>query len=143
MNEPLGRESGKQPLYGPLLKMQLHHLIGYNTWVLKDHRTNGRGSAPFPKLLIAWPGYPKAVHGFGPSRIGPLALIYSGEDALSAIRITRGILQGIGTENLKRTGNRRAKVVLRERDCLLGILQHGAQFLNLLAQFGLALSGCL
>src|ERR1035441_7430983 len=106
VNKTLGGKAGKKALDGPLFKMKLHHFIGHNDWVFKDDRTNRRGPAPFPQLLIAWAGYPETVHGFSPGRIGPFTLVHSREDALITIDIARGSLQWIRTEDLKGAGDR-------------------------------------
>ena len=56
VDKALRGEAAEEPLNDPVLQVEVNHVLVHGASVVEDDRTNGRFSAPFPGLLIAFPG---------------------------------------------------------------------------------------
>ena len=75
VDESLSGEPAEQALDDPLLKVKVNNFIGHVAGVLEHDRPDGRGTPPFPRLLIVFSRCPQRVHRVAPGRIGTFTLV--------------------------------------------------------------------
>src|SRR5213594_2835770 len=121
MQKALGREPAEEPLHHTLLQVEVDDSLVHATRIFKHDGTNRRIAAPFPWLLVAFPGNTQAVHCLEPRRIGAFALIDCRECKSSRIAILSRCkrLEWLGPGDLQGAGDCVAEVLFFEADAFL------------------------
>ena len=114
--------------------MQVNDFVGHRAGVLENHRANGGYATPLPRLLFARAGNPERIHGVGPGRIGPFALVERWErTARWAFFHRRNRFERFGSDEFQRRRDGRAEVSLVQADASLRIFQQVSERIDLFA----------
>ena len=143
MDEALRAKAREQPLGHSLLKMQVNGILGEHASILENNGPDRRFAAPLGERLVLISRCSEGVERRGPARVGLRSAIEGREVPDRSTCVVTSSHERLGTENLKRAGERRSERCRLEARPYTGSLEQGATTLDLRLQVFLALPRCL
>ncbi len=104
VHKTLRTETGEQALSHALFQMYVYGVLGQNTAVFENHRSDGSFSSPFGEFLVGLSGGSQGVEGAGPAWIGLGTSIQRRKSPYLPSLLILRFFQWICSKELKRTG---------------------------------------